>query len=255
MKQQIYSTKDYKAFKFIQGNREIIKGHFLRLTAAISKKNLLNRFPILVNKDFEIIDGQHRFLVAKNNDLELFYTVEDDASLDETLVINTNQRQWSLEDFINSYIKRGYKEYIKLEKFRKETGFSIQMIMTILTKEARHGRGLQGMRHAIRDGSFKTDNWGYAEEFVKKLEDLRPYYVLKNLERQREFLFALNKTISLVNWDKFLEKLEQVQPRLEMQVSYKNYLRQFEDIYNWRDRWGGKSFEGKRPIEQPQAAA
>lgn len=244
-KTQIYSTTDYSGFKFIQGNRDIIKGHLVRLTAAIAKKNLLPHFPILVNKDFEIIDGQHRFLVAKRNNLEIFYTMSDDAGLIEAQIVNTTQRAWTLTDFIQSFINQGQPEYVRLDNFMIETGFSVSMVINILTK-AKHGRDMTRMRKAIKDGTFEPKNWDYALDYVKKLEEVRPYYVLKVIERQREFLFALNIMFGLVDWEKFLEKLAQAKPRLELQLNLKGYLRQLEDIYNYKNPWAGKRFETKR---------
>lgn len=178
-------------------------------------------------------------MVAKNNNLEIFYTMEDEAGLLETQLLNSNQRQWTLDDFIASYVRLGYKEFIKLIDFKKETGFSNQMTMAVLAK-ATSGHDLEGMRNTLKNGTFHSDNWGYATEVVAKLNDLSPYFATKGIQRNREFLLALNKTIKLVDWDKFLEKLEQAKPRLELQVNIRNYLRQFEDVYNYKNPWKSK---------------
>lgn len=65
---KILYSKNYDLFKIIEGTR-------------ISNSNLILRDekidPILVNKDMYIIDGVHRFIGLKNNNLEIPYIIKD----------------------------------------------------------------------------------------------------------------------------------------------------------------------------------
>ena len=56
---KIYSTEAYELFKKMVGNRNVAK--LSKLKEAIRKDGQIT--PIVVNKDFEIVDGQHRLEV------------------------------------------------------------------------------------------------------------------------------------------------------------------------------------------------
>ena len=60
---QIHSTCDLGIFKILEGNRNINLGHVERLVKSIQENGFL-KMPIIVNDDFEVIDGQHRLMAA-----------------------------------------------------------------------------------------------------------------------------------------------------------------------------------------------
>ena len=59
----IYETRDYKAFSFITGNRNINKSHLEKLRKSMME--MLIPIPIVVNEKLQIIDGQHRYMICK----------------------------------------------------------------------------------------------------------------------------------------------------------------------------------------------
>ena len=63
---QIHSTYDLSIFKILDGNRNINLGHVERLVKSIEENGFL-KMPIIVNDNFDVIDGQHRLMAAKKN--------------------------------------------------------------------------------------------------------------------------------------------------------------------------------------------
>jgi len=61
---KFFETTDYTKFKKTRGNRPVDPAHVEQLKKLISDKDLFD--PIRVNKDMEVIDGQHT-LEARNN--------------------------------------------------------------------------------------------------------------------------------------------------------------------------------------------
>lgn len=59
----------------------------------------------------------------------------------------------------------------------------------------------------------------------------------------------LNTTLQLIDWSEISSKLETAKPRIKREVSRRDYLRMFEDIYNWRKASGRKDFENRGPIQ------
>jgi hypothetical protein len=128
----IQSTKDYKKFTLVRGNRDIIPGHVAKLTTSILQKNMLAQNPIIVNEKFEVIDGQHRLEVAKNNDLEVFYIVLPGADFTEIIAFNANNRVWNAMDYINGYASKGMKDYLWLKEFIDNYAISTSQALTFM---------------------------------------------------------------------------------------------------------------------------
>ena len=59
---EIYKTTNYSIFSFLQGNRSVSKKN--SLVKSIQKIDLTMYKPILVDSEFRIIDGQHRFFAC-----------------------------------------------------------------------------------------------------------------------------------------------------------------------------------------------
>ncbi len=100
---QIEKTKEYSKFKHLKGNRPIQKYHLKKLKQSIEKDNCLNLHPIIVNKNFEIIDGQHRLEVAKQLDLDIFFIQSESVKDEHFIEGNVNQKSLEVENYIDYF--------------------------------------------------------------------------------------------------------------------------------------------------------
>lgn len=77
-----------------------------------------------------IIDGQHRHkaytdlyaldLIPRNATIKVMYVeIPEDKELVAIVSANTNSKNWSLDDYIASYIKLGIDSYVKLDEWSK----------------------------------------------------------------------------------------------------------------------------------------
>ncbi len=103
----IESTTEYGKFKSVKGNRDVSRLHMLTLKKMIEKDNMLAYNPIVVNKAFEVIDGQHRLEAAKELGEPIYYIVSPSADIDEVIAMNANSKVWGATDYLNSYADRG----------------------------------------------------------------------------------------------------------------------------------------------------
>lgn len=118
------------SFGINKENRVFNRGHVERI-----KKQFLNSYemmpPITVNLiTRHIIDGQHRLFawqelhkgeqIPKDSQLKVMY-VEIPVEKEKQAIIdaNTNSKNWSLDDYINSYIKQNIVSYVKLDEWCK----------------------------------------------------------------------------------------------------------------------------------------
>jgi len=112
---QVLTTNDYSLFKIIKGNRDVNKLHIKRLVDSFRDEYLLT--PLIVNQNYEIIDGQHRFHAAKELGLSINFIICNDYSLKQVQLLNTNMKNWKKIDYLNTFCDLGYEHYLKFRNF------------------------------------------------------------------------------------------------------------------------------------------
>lgn len=168
----IQVTKNYNLFSYVRGNRNIKNRHLIDLTISIGKDNMLAQNPILVNEKMEVIDGQHRLEVARNNNLDVYYLVLPGATIEQVVQLNANAKSWDAYDYIESYATRGYQGYVWLTQFMEDYQLKITQVMLFV-----YGSDVRWVAHKIRHGEFDP-----TEEMKDKaiaradiLYELRPF--------------------------------------------------------------------------------
>ena len=116
----ILETSDYSIFQKHSSNRNIDKSNLNKIINSIKARNLLYLRPIIVNKNFEIIDGQHRLEAAKYLELPVFYQIQPEAVDEDIILLNDNMKRWTIDDYLNYYLSKGNIEYTKLNEFIKK---------------------------------------------------------------------------------------------------------------------------------------
>jgi hypothetical protein len=130
MTYKVTSTTHYAQFKKLNGQRDVIEKRITSLILSIKEKNKLYLFPIIVNKNFEVIDGQHRLEAARRLKIPIYYLIDDEGNERDTLIIHSNRYNWQLHDYVNYFAKIGNQDYITInelwELYRSRVGaFSI----------------------------------------------------------------------------------------------------------------------------------
>ena len=232
---KIYWTEDYGQFHFLHGNRDLVQSKINKLSRDIEAGlNLFQYCPILVNKDYYIIDGQHRFFVCKLKKLKVYYCVVPDFSLAQIAKLNNNQNRWTTNDFLNCYIDAGVnsEHYRTLKNFTESYSLTISTAMSLLYAgaPATGGRFLE----LFRDGDFEVK---FLNEATKLCDLAGEYSEYTNENYSRDFLATLHK---LLSGDKFshpemIQKLQKNNLRIEKRSSVKEYLVHMEEIFNFKN--------------------
>jgi hypothetical protein len=114
-----------------------------------------------VDKNFYIIDGQHRLMAAASLKIPVYYAqVEIDALESPNAIVNINiQERWKWFNYIDFYASLGYPEYIKFKRI--QTLYNIQpCIVFHLTKAGSGGNYTE----SVRRGKMKFPD--YVEDFL-----------------------------------------------------------------------------------------
>ena len=229
----IQKTKDYTIFKFRDDNREKIdEYHVKKLMSSIQSKNLLEFRPILVNSKFEVMDGQHRLIAAKNLGLEIFYEVNLKIKPEDISSLNIN-KSWSSTDFLNFYCKHNFDEYIKLKNFLKTSNVSLSVALTICFGRRR------GHYSKFRDGSFKftIDEENPISDICWDIINMvKTYNSEWRFCESTKFWKSMIRITSheLFDKDRFLANLKKMPERISVRVSEHEYIKMFQEIYNWK---------------------
>lgn len=224
----VKSTTRYSAFGYIDGNRDINDNHVRRLMKSIQSRNLLQLCPIVVDENMNVIDGQHRLAAAEKLKLPIFYVKQPGVRIEDVQTLNSTSRVWSVYQFIDSYVKRGFEEYIKLKEFMDEYEMTISSASFLLRKN-------QGNKSAtLREGTFVIDNMAVATKTAELRADFLPYLESK-IGNDRDFIAGLKHVVTKVpgfdeQWMK--SNIKTWGEPIQRQASKIGYIRLFEAIYN-----------------------
>ena len=87
----INKSYKYEQFNLIGFNRPICEKNLTKLVSLNEEKNRFHLFPIVVDKSFNIIDGQHRFEACKKMHTPIYYVVDDSEADHWGTITDVNQ--------------------------------------------------------------------------------------------------------------------------------------------------------------------
>ena len=233
----VKETKDYGKFSFLGDNRELRKGHIDKLVNAILEYGYIKSNPIIVNADYQIIDGQHRFEACKKLGLPIVYIVDNSELLrDNTMaVLNTVTRTWVLDDFCEHFARRGNPTYMQLRTFVKEEKVSIGKALQILTNGA--SRNQFGGTTTFKEGklSLTTKDFTRAREL---LNNIRSLFAMGGIPFTSRPISAILKMLKNENFDidKMLNKMSKNRDKAYISSTVDGYVAMFQSIYNLKER-------------------
>jgi hypothetical protein len=219
----IYSTKEYSKFKIMPNNRKLVSKNLTKLRLELSEFGQIQ--PIVVNENFEIIDGQHRFEVLKELEFAVVYIINKGSGIGEVISTNSVNAIWQGFDFINTHKdKSTYQSIIKFQKdYPKLTTKPLLAILfgsSYITNELRQGLA------QIPD---ITQSYFYANEIEVISQFNECAYSIK-------FVSAYLKIRSKIDIADFFSELIQKlkQTGLHNSLNSKDFMIQIEEIYNYR---------------------
>lgn len=95
---KVHTTNDYRKFKILEGNRSVEK--VKKIKDSISKFGYLHK-PILVNDNFEVVDGQHRLEACKQLGVPIDYVMQRGLKIAHCQTLNNGQINWGLADYLH----------------------------------------------------------------------------------------------------------------------------------------------------------
>jgi hypothetical protein len=221
-------TTEFEAFNLVESNREIRETHVKSLIKSIQKQNLLEAKPIIVDEKFNVLDGQHRLEACKRlNEPVYWVRLDKDVNTGEALIgLNSNQKTWTLGDYVHYYAKEGNKEYHKILEL-VELGFNMSNAIAIASQTQSAGK-------SIKNGSFKCG----PVDHITMAGIIDDYQSILTEVVNTKVIRALNAMIRSGNYhhDTHFPRIKMHRYSLEKCASPNQYIAMFEEKINKNQR-------------------
>jgi len=229
---RISSSNDYDRFVLMGTNRILDKANVAALKLSFLLGYILN--PIIINEKWEIIDGQHRYIAAKQLGIPVFYIQIPGLTIEDCARLNQKQRNWSERDFVHCYAEQGNEDYKRLERCVNNYGCSLRTPLYIA------GRSNNGANriNAIKHGTLHFTEQDEAN-FVRKFPMICELAEALAAQRTDIFVLAASKIIDNPGYDhkKMLDCASNCgRDMFKKHADVKSTLEEFSDIYNFRKR-------------------
>jgi hypothetical protein len=231
-------TQEYNGFKTLEGNRKISETHVKNLADFISRRNLLMYNPILVNENFEVVDGQHRLEAAKQLGIPIYYIIGEGLSYKDVGILNACSDDWEFQEYLNNYVANGQEEYIRLDHFKTRHNLKLKRIQFIMSPDQKR----------IFDECFKIGTFVIIDDFeeyssnIKKIDEIIAF--IEPLLNQENISYIYTDNFWKALWTFLVKKdadvarfKEKIVMRFQSIVrlgGWKDYLKLFTDIYNYK---------------------
>jgi len=228
---QVYKTTDYHLFKFIDGNRNINPTQLNRLEKSIAEDYI--QVPIIVNEKYQIIDGQHRYHILRSLEKPIYFIKVDGLGMPEVHRLNTINKNWTLDDYMNSYCNKGLPEYIQYRDFKNRYKFQHKECITLLRQYKNNPNS--DVLYNFKQGKFKIKSLEYAEHNAQIILSYEKYY---DGVRRRSFVLAILDCLKMLDFKHktLLTKMSYQSAKILHQTCKEDYLRSIEKIYNFNNK-------------------
>lgn len=237
---EIKMTTDYSIFKKVDLNREIDRGHVKKMKRELEKENNLHLKPVICNKDMEVISGQHRLEAAKELGYPIFYICDPNVSYEFILSDNAVQKQNSLKDTIEFWVKKDKKEdYLVLQKYMLRTGLTAKSLLALIFGPASRITG-----DLLRSGKFVLpQNRAILEKIIDaycrfvdycKNKRITPIQMLYG----HGFTSAFRNLVILDPFEEevFYRKMDMKWFEVKPQANYTEWTKHLLSIYNFKNK-------------------
>lgn len=232
MKEELKCTKNYDMFSYKRLNRPVNLKMHKKLFVSMQKVGFLKSFPLTVKREngkYEILDGQHRYAIAKQLGLSIYYVVIDKelnvAELNSTPVV------WSVGTYVDAFATANLKDYILIKEYRDRYHFSIGQSAALLGGTV----CCSNILPRVKDGSFKVKEPYHAEKVGNICNEIYPVY---KKARDRTFVDAICAICHLedVDLQRLIDNAKKHSFLLKTHVSRRETLLMLEGVYNYYRR-------------------
>ena len=216
---------------FITGNRTVNRSIVNKLKESMTRWGILTAITVTkYGNRYFLVDGQHRYTAAKELGMVIPAIVVPKESLKVIIDLNTIQKNWSLNNYVDFFASNDDKvlaePYKTLQNIYNTSGLNYTALCRIYSK---------GGMVSFKKGELELDNMEFAETFISYLVDILPYV---SFAKNARFIDAYIRIVKNENYShrRMLKKLQVNDKRKTFDMSGESkpnsYGKLMEDIYN-----------------------
>lgn len=242
---QVFKTKEYDMFKLLPLNRDITKQTLSPISDSIdyvSKEfaGLCDHgyipVPIIVNENYEIIDGQNRFTALKSRGHDIYYYVIPGLTIDHVNIFQ-NGKPWKENDWLKLWKGKGKQDYYVYETFRNKYNVGHWTTIGLLYGE-RYDKGMN--RNTLwQTGKFVVNHLDTATELMEMIEEVKPFLNVKLINDKgvvkRDFIYALKRVLEFsdFSFERFIKNIQLADaPSIQNLGDAEGFLEAILDVHN-----------------------
>jgi hypothetical protein len=226
---KIWVATDYSKFVLNEFNRD--PSHYRKVLESIQANDYTQFQPILVDRKMNIVDGQNRFLACRELGLPIYFIVSREIHIFAAADINQASKNWSMQDYVQHYSKRGKDSYTKMLDLCAKYNQRISVIAQFgkITDNAR------SHTENVKKGNFQFRDDLDVDAFFEHLASFQKYYKFSTNER---FVKALLKMYMHKDYSEktMTNKLRLVSGIVHDQPSVDMMLVELLKLYNYKSR-------------------
>lgn len=233
---KVETSVNYDKFKKLEFNRDIIETTVKKLVNLNRETNEFQYFPIVVNSNYEIIDGQHRYEACKILERPIYYLMKSDkrSTVEDVNRVNVAGRRHNLSTKLEMLGRAGDEVILELISIRDEINgayglsgvfnFSIMSIQSGVTTQK-----------VLESGNLDICNIEHTRECLKYLLDSQ----IKDRKKERILFVVLS--IAKKNKMPFKKVVDLLNKRHFMIETYPNKefaRKHFIEVINYNKKKG-----------------
>lgn len=121
--QIVFATKDYDVIKNYDSNREKDEKYVNKIVESINKVGPM-MIPVIVNDEFKIIDGQHRFEAFKKTNNEVYTIINPEYKETHMIAANEASHIWKNKDYLEHHVCNNDRDTKLIQRWMNDYGFT-----------------------------------------------------------------------------------------------------------------------------------
>ena len=231
---KFFETRDYSIFKKVRGNRPVDAAHVQQLKKLIADKDLMD--PIRVNKNKEVVDGQHTLQARKELGLPVPYIIINSDDPLDVARLKTGRKNWSLDHYLHHHCARGKMDYKILKSKMTQYGIPVAETLVLLQKVNTKYR-----RHSdeFKLGTFKIPAGGiqHCDRIGAQLLKLKKYFLgtedtRRRIKRACVTAYLISDKHPKWDFDRFYTACKTKSAWFLSGTSTEDYINIFQKIFN-----------------------
>ena len=224
-------TDDYSIFKSFFGNRKKDIKRAIKISTDMKKYGNFSTVNCIRKGRFLLVwDGQHVLEAARRAGIHVNYDVYDSIPDDILILKNKHTKQWTLGNFHNHGLERGFPETLKVEEF-------MQKSKRVLGKTIKITASLRLLGNVYSNEAYKSNTFKVAENNKSNLilNYLKDYSQHIDFPAQSKFVTSLFNVVKTGLYDHkiMLRQLPKASRKLHNQLKVRDVVLRIQECYNY----------------------